>query len=147
MTHHRETYRIFWRWIEATVDYAMLHNRLVTCFGWPMHLGPWPNPRSILNFPMQAHGAEMMRLAACLLTERGFRVCAPVHDAFLLESPVGEVQATVAEARKAMAEASSIVLNGFMLRTEAKVFAYPDRYMDKRGAAMWKLVWGLINGP
>jgi hypothetical protein len=146
LAHHRATYRTFWRWIEATVDYAMLHNRLVTCFGWAMHLGPQPNPRSILSFPMQAHGAEMMRLAACLLTERGIRVCAPVHDAFLIEAPAGEVPAAIAEARRAMAEASGIVLNGFVLRTEAKVFAYPERYMDKRGAAMWNLVWNLSDG-
>jgi hypothetical protein len=146
LAYHRGTYKTFWRWIEATVDYAMLHNRLVTCFGWAMHPGPRPNPRSLLNFPMQAHGAEMMRLAACLLTERGLRVCAPVHDAFLVEAPVGEVQETVIQVRQAMAEASGIVLNGFALRTDAKVFAYPERYLDKRGAGMWNLVWKIIDG-
>jgi hypothetical protein len=146
LAYHRATYKTFWRWIEATVDYAMLHNRLVTCFGWAMHLRSQPNPRSILNFPMQSHGAEMMRLAACLLTERGLRVCAPVHDAFLIEVAAGEAQATAAQAKQAMAEASALVLNGFVLRTEVKVFVSPERYLDKRGGAMWKLVWSLLDG-
>ena len=38
--------------------------------------------RSMMNFPMQANGAEMMRLAACLATERGIEVCAPVTTPF-----------------------------------------------------------------
>ena len=36
---------------------------------------------------MQANGAEMLRLACCFATERGVRVCAPVHDAILIEAP------------------------------------------------------------
>ena len=42
----------------------------------PMH-NPWQppgNPRSLRNFAAQAGGAEMLRLAACFATERGFSV-------------------------------------------------------------------------
>ena len=35
-----------------------------------------------MNFPMQAGGAEMMRIAAIAATEAGIEVCCPVHDAF-----------------------------------------------------------------
>jgi hypothetical protein len=35
---------------------------------------------------LEVFGAEMMRLAACLATERGIQVCCPVHDAFLIEA-------------------------------------------------------------
>src|SRR5262249_32208293 len=31
---HRETYRTFWHWSDAAVDYAMLHGILWTTFGW-----------------------------------------------------------------------------------------------------------------
>jgi len=58
---------------------------LQTVFGWRVYVGPRANPRSLTNFPMQANGAEMLRLACCLATERGVAVCAPVHDALLLE--------------------------------------------------------------
>ena len=84
---HRETYKMFWRWSDAAVDHAMLHGSLHTVFGWHVHVGENPNPRSLRNFPMQANGAEMMRIAACLATERGIEVCAPVHDAFLICAP------------------------------------------------------------
>ena len=82
---HRETYRPFWRWSDAAVDDAMLTGSLHTVFGWHIHVGSEnPNPRSLRNFPMQANGAEMLRLACCLATERGIEVCAPVHDAVLI---------------------------------------------------------------
>jgi DNA polymerase-1 len=107
---HRETYRGFWRWSDAAVDHAMLHGTLHTVFGWTLRTGPNANARSLRNFPMQASGAEMLRLACCYATERGVRVCAPVHDALLIEAPLGELDAAVAAAQQAMADASEQVL-------------------------------------
>ena len=45
---------------------------------------------------MQANGAEMLRLACCFATEEGIAVCAPVHDAILIEAPVEEIDHIVA---------------------------------------------------
>ncbi len=110
---HRETYGRFWRWSDAAVDYAMLRGHLFTVFGWTLHVTPQTNARSLRNFPMQANGAEMLRLACCLATERGISVCAPVHDAILIEAPLSHLDEAVAEAQKAMAEASAGVLDDF----------------------------------
>ena len=38
--------------------------RIETVFGWPLRLSSSPNKRTLYNFPMQAGGAEMLRLAA-----------------------------------------------------------------------------------
>jgi hypothetical protein len=62
---HHETYRTFWRWSDAAVDCAMLHGSLHTVFGWHIHVDENANPRSLRNLPMQANGAEMLRLACC----------------------------------------------------------------------------------
>jgi DNA polymerase I len=142
---HPETYRPFWRWSDAVVDHAMVHGSLHTVFGWHVHVGENTNPSSLRNFPMQANGAEMMRLAACLATERGIEVCAPVHDAFLICAPLDRLDADVASMRAAMAEASRIVLGGFELRTDVHIVKYPDRYMDARGGEMWRRVIDLIQ--
>lgn len=42
-----------------------------------------------------------------------------------------------------MAEASHDILDGFELRTEAKVFT--DRFEDPRGMSTWKLVTELLE--
>jgi hypothetical protein len=142
---HQEAYRTFWRWSDAAVDHAMSKSSLHTVFGWTIHIGMESNPRSLRNFPMQGNGAEMLRLACCLGTERGIEVCAPVHDAVLICAPLERLDEDIAGMRLAMAEASRIVLNGFELGTDASVVRYPDRYSDKRGVKMWNEVTSLIN--
>ena len=141
---HHETYRLFWLWSDAVVDHAMLHGSLHTVLGWHIHVGENPNPRSLRNFPMQANGSELLRLACCLATERAIEVCAPIHDAVLICAPLDRLDTDIETMCACMAEASRIVLNGFELRTEAKVVRYPDRYMDDRGVVMWDRVMRLI---
>ena len=94
---------------------------------------------------MQGNGSEMSRLACCLATERGIRVCAPIHDAVLVEAPLDSLDETVAMTQEAMVEASRIVLNGFALRSEAKLVVHPNRYEDEKDAAMWNLVWEVVG--
>jgi len=142
---HRRTYPRYWKWSQAAVDHAMIHGWLDTVFGWRVHVGPRVNARSLANFPMQANGAEMLRLACCLLTERGVCVCCPVHDAVLVEGPINEIDEVVEQTQAAMAEASRIVLGGFELRSDAKIVRYPDRYMDPRGQRMWESVWSHLH--
>jgi hypothetical protein len=141
---HRETYRVFWVWSDAAVNHAMLFGYLDTVFGWRVHVPPDPNERSLRNFPMQANGAEMLRLACCLATERGIEVCAPVRDAVLICAPLDRLEVDVERMRQAMAEASRVVLAGFELGTDAKIVTYPDRYMDERGTVMWTKVMALL---
>jgi hypothetical protein len=142
---HKETFRQFWRWSDAVQDEAILAGRLSTVFGWTVHAGDQPNPRSLRNFPMQGNGAEMMRLACCLATERGIGLCCPVHDALLIEADAAGIDAAVEATQQVMREASEIVLDGFQLRTDAKIVRHPDRYSDKRGQVMWETVCELCG--
>jgi DNA polymerase-1 len=144
---HHEVFRPFWRWSDAAVDQAMLHGSIHTVFGWHIHVGENPNPRSLRNFPVQANGAEMLRIACCLATERGVEVCAPVHDAVLICAPLERLEADIASTQAAMAEASRAVLVGFELRTDVSTTRYPDHYMDPRGAVMWDRVTKLLKEP
>jgi DNA polymerase family A len=142
---HHETYRTQWRWSDAAVDHAMLHGAIHTVFGWHLRVGENPNTRALRNFPMQANGAEMLRIACCLATERGIEVCAPIHDAVLICAPIDRIERDVAAMRAAMAEASRAVLSGFELGTDVSITQYPDRYMDSRGRVMWDRVHRLIH--
>jgi hypothetical protein len=144
---HRHTYRKFWKWSDSAVDEAVLGGRLWASFGWQIHTSEELNDRSLRNFPMQANGAEMLRIACILLTEAGIRVCAPIHDALLIEAPLDELDQAIATTKSLMLEASRIVLDGFELGSDVKIVRYPDRYMDKRGVVMWNKVMNLIGEP
>lgn len=141
---HQQTFRQFWAWSDRIESEGMLSNQLRTVFGWCVHVGSDANPRSLRNFPMQANGAEMLRLACCLATESGIAVCAPVHDALLVEAAAREIDDAVTRTQKVMREASEVILPGFPLRTDAKVVRHPDRYMDERGRRMWETVSRLL---
>jgi DNA polymerase family A len=139
------TYPVYAEWAQQVVDAGQLGGRLTTVLGWQLHVGPKARATSLRNFPMQANGAEMLRLACCLATEAGITVCAPVHDALLIEAPTGGIDAAVAATRAAMAQASALVLNGLEVGTDADVVRWPDRYADPRGAVMWSRVTELLE--
>ena len=78
-----QTFPTFTAWADHVVDVGQLTGYLSTVFGWTLRTENTPRSTTLRNFPMQANGAEMLRLACCLATERGVQVCAPVHDAVL----------------------------------------------------------------
>jgi hypothetical protein len=102
---------------------------------------------TIKNWKMQANGAEMTRLACCLATERGVRVCGPIHDAILIEAPLDDIDDAVDTARAAMEEASREVLEGHTVPVDAEVVRWPDRYRpkDDRDRDMWERVLRLAG--
>ena len=48
-------------------------------------------------------------------------------------APLDRLDEDVARMRVYMEEASRIVLDGFLLRTDQHVFPYPERYSDPKG--------------
>jgi len=129
---HRETYKTFWEWSESNLNYALLNGKLWTVFGWKIHVDKNPNPNSLTNFPMQANAAEMLRLACCLMTDQNINICAPIHDAVLIEAPLEKLDQAIEITKQCMQEASTIVLNGFELNSDVDIIRYPARYMDKK---------------
>jgi DNA polymerase-1 len=151
---HRRTFKRFWEWSDAAVDHALLRNQLSTVFGWRLQLDSWfddngverkPNSRSLRNFYAQAHGAELMRLAACLGVERGVQVAAPIHDAFLICAPLNKLDDDIATMSNAMREAAKVVLGGFEVDVEVKKVIWPNRYADPRGRVMWEKIMMLLK--
>jgi DNA polymerase I-like protein with 3'-5' exonuclease and polymerase domains len=131
----------YWAWAEGQMEQGVLRRSMVSYFGWPMNVTDDVRPNTLRNFPMQANGAEMLRLACCLATERGVDVCAPVHDAIMVEGPADEIDAVIATSRDAMTEASRTVLQGFEVKTDVEyVTRWPDRCADKRGSELWEKV-------
>ena len=146
---HRQTYRRFWSWAEANVNRVLLGLPLETTFGWriqyPPGCGADINGRSILNWPMQANGAEMMRLGVCMAVEAGLTICAPIHDALLLEAPAAEIAEQAQRLAEIMGDASELVLGPEKrCRSDIKIVRYPDRYQDERGAVMFEKVMALL---
>lgn len=145
LSMHRETYSKFWAWSDGLLDSTMLSGYCRTVFGWAVRVPMFANARSLANFPMQANGSEMLRLACMMMVSKGIKVCAPIHDAILIEGDVNEIESIVGTAQAVMEEASAIVLNGFRLCSDAKIVKYPERYMDEGGFDMWQTIHSILN--
>jgi DNA polymerase I-like protein with 3'-5' exonuclease and polymerase domains len=143
---HKLTYPKFWQWVDDTIAAALFRGRMNTMFGWPYFIPRKASYRSIQNWPVQSHGAEMMRIAAIAATEAGLEVCCPVHDAFLISAPAGEIDAGVAQMREIMRKAGLAITGGLEIRTDAKIIRWPGRYLDSRGANMWSRVLTYLDG-
>ena len=121
-----------------------------TAFGWTCRTGVTEfNERSIRNWPIQATGADILRIACILAARHGIRLLAPIHDAVLIELSIARIEDSVALMREIMRRASRIVLNvdadgGHELRADSTIVRYPDRYSDPRGAAIWIRVLQLL---
>jgi hypothetical protein len=86
---HRRTYPTFHRWRQEQVNRLAIPGTVCrTPLGWRWQTAGVTNPRTMMNFPMQSTGADMMRLAAIAGTEAGIDICTPVHDAFLIRAPL-----------------------------------------------------------
>ena len=75
----------------------------------------------------------------------GIEICAPIHDAFLIQAPLDRLDADVERMRELMTEAGRAVTGGFPVRTDATVVRFPDRYMDEGGQDMWDRVMALLS--
>ena len=145
LRNHKSTYPDYWRWSNNAEARGMMGIPLQTVFGWAT-LGREPvKALTFRNFPAQANGAEMLRTAILGLIEAGITICAPVHDAVLLEGPIQEIENLVKCSQNIMEAASRVILDGFTIRTDAKIIRYPDRYSDPRGVEMWNKVTKLLN--
>jgi hypothetical protein len=147
LAHHKTQFPNFWSWADRVVTHMEFHGWLSTASGWRVvrHNKNFPARwrRSTQNWLIQSTGADLLRRVCSLVTESGIRLCAPVHDAILIEDETDKIERTVADTRELMRQASRDLLGGFEIETEAKIFT--ERFYDKRGVAMWERVNRLMD--
>jgi DNA polymerase I len=115
---HRLAYPVFTKWLADVVAQAKFDRTICSPFGWPLAVGGDTATRTIMNFPAQASGGDMMRIAAIAATESGIAVCAPIHDAFWIAARLGELETTTRHMTDIMQRAGTAVTNGLPIRIE-----------------------------
>ena len=143
--HHR-LYADYWEWYEANVNQALFEGVLHTRQGWPIHITTAMNERSIGNWLLQAHGAEVLRLAIMLAHQRGIEICMPVHDSLLIEANIDAIEEAAAATVEAIGDASEQILGGFRLKAKVEqIVKYPDRYDPEIGEEQWQIIMDTIQ--
>ena len=93
---------------------AAIYGSVHTSMGWSRFFseGAAINPRSVQNWSIQSESAEVLRNALIRLTNAGIKVCAPVHDAFLIECPIPELNEQIQIAKQCMVDAAKQIVGG-----------------------------------
>jgi hypothetical protein len=126
------------------VQTAMLERRMESVFGWPLYISTSPNKRTLYNFPMQAGGAEMLRLATMRLCDAGIVPIMLIHDGILFEETDRE---KIEHAKEIMRGAGRDVCDGFEIGVDVdQLLEGGARYRDKRPMAqkMWDTIMDVL---
>mgnify|MGYP001407772364 FL=1 len=123
--------------------YGHYYSTIHTAFGWRLNVSPDTKPTSLQNFPCQANGAEILRIACLLLRENHFKVLCTVHDAVLLEIDDTVVTEKTFEAQSLMEEASRLVLGGFSVSTDYEIVRPGERFLPDSGEA--RDIWNIVD--
>jgi hypothetical protein len=141
---HRERYAPFWRWSDGTVEFARVHRRLWTKYGWSVWCGPRSKETTWRNWRVQATAGEVLRAAVCALGAAGFQIDATVHDSVLLEVDAAGADDDAGEAERLMVAASAQVL-GEPLRVDCTVVRPGGQLLEPGGPAeTWARIWRLL---
>lgn len=149
---HRAAFPRFWEWTNKVVETAAWERRLQTRLGWSLYLGSTDHlngrcikDRTLVNFPIQGTGGDLLRLASVRAMEAGLDVGAPVHDALLLCAPLAEIEDQARDLEQVMARASMEILGGVALRSETSITRFPDRYEPEKGGDLWDMTLQMLE--
>ncbi len=100
----------------------MQRGYIKTVFGWTYHLShnELSNPRSLLNWPIQSHGSEILRKAIIDLIDSSYEVSAIVHDAVLIHVQKSNLKEQIIKAQEILSNAAYEVI-GFKIPTDVKI--------------------------
>ena len=121
MKKYKEIFKVYFQWLDGFIEAGLHKKYLTTVYGWQRHIKNLFQTkdgkrtdirRSLMNWPIQSHGAEILRKALVDLTDENFEVCALVHDAVLIQIPIPEFNQRLEEAKQIMVDASVDVVGG-----------------------------------
>ena len=130
IARHRAAFRVFWAWSDGIAQSASNGNPLSVSDGWALQALRNDNTRSARNFPIQATGAVILRRTTARLIEAGITICAPLHDALLIEGDLADIDGIVTRAQEIMQQVASEVLDGLKLRVDAHDVRHPNTFGD-----------------
>jgi len=109
----KNTFPTYFAWAKTMFDKAIVNGYAETKFGWRYYFKPGElyNPRTFYNFPIQAHGSEMLRRALIDLTTAGIEVNALIHDGIVITLNKKNFRKEFIQAKEILINASIAILN------------------------------------
>ena len=147
-------YPVLNAWLKRVTTKAAHIVPIVCTLGWSLASSGRPGEeRTFLNFPMQANGAELMRLVIVRAGAAGLRLIGCAHDSFMIEAPIARDRGGRRQAAGDHAAGLARPVGRFRaaggLQARAGHRALSGRFIDKRemedGMRHWNRLMELIG--
>lgn len=144
---HKKIFNEFWRYQEKSYltfkDRGYISSRLK----WYIHASPYTKSGTILNFPMQANSAEIMRVVGIRSKEKGYPLVGSLHDGFFFEVPEKDIESSKHIFQKILRDSSAEVLGGFPLKVDIKIIKHKEYFEpeDEEKRVLKKLILDLLR--
>ena len=140
-------------WIKKVLKKVAITGKITTNLGWQRYSngtfkinkdGQLKSIRNtLLNFPAQGNGSDILRQAIIKLHEAGYIVNAPVHDALLISVPRGNHKKEVKLAQSIMEQSAEFVI-GSKIRVGIEEVD-PDFNVSEKDKKIFNLIFDEIN--
>ena len=140
---HKDLFGGFWRWSWLVQDTAVRQRKISTKLGFTMRITPSTKLLALLDWPMQAGGAELTRVACCFAAARGVEILASHHDSMIVESDSTTIDDVARAATQAMIDAGHELFD-FPFKVDTVIVRHPDRYLPDDAGQMWDRVETIV---
>jgi hypothetical protein len=151
LARHNAAYPVSTKWRHDVATQAIFDQKISSPLRWPMHVHRGTRRRSLLNFMQQATGADCMEVVAIAGHDAGIERLVPMHDAFWITAPIGELDGAIETMRELMTRAGRAVC-GIDIATEVSARVdWPqclgdERPMEAKGQQLWTEIRNLVTG-
>lgn len=141
---HRRLYKTYWNWADWRIHRAYSERRIQTPYGFYLNVHRNTSRNTLLNWPMQATCAEILRLATTRMLDEGLSILLTVHDAVLIESADEDIERDVEIAKECWRWAGERVVK-YPMASDAKIFHSGQRFHDDDGQEEWETIIRLLE--
>jgi DNA polymerase-1 len=118
----KDSYPVYYKWIDDWRSGVMAKGYSSTKYGWSYHFNNFEitNPRSLLNWPIQSHGSEILRFSFMRAIDAGIEVVALVHDALMIHCHRKNLKSEILKTKEIMMQSSKQVI-GYPIPVDIQV--------------------------
>lgn len=144
---HQRAFGTYWAWANRNVNSAYAQGWVEAVDGWVEWVGSKTKKTQLLNFPMQATGAVMMRRATLMFYDAWKAGLMPPllcsqHDGFYFNTTVELVEEHGARMKEIMERASMETI-GLLVRADKTIYTHEEGYVPKGWDERYENVWNL----
>jgi DNA polymerase-1 len=127
------------RWQRQSLEQARRRGWMQTRWGWRATVYPDTRRTALLNWPIQAAGADVLRWAVLRAAAEGFAVVAVAYDAMLVSVPEPIADQVIPELRDVVEEAAELAV-GVRIRVGCQTIMPGERFLTEDTQGDWNKV-------